>query len=253
LQAATGARDRLAVGSFVLSLLVGRSFTTVRNSGRMVAAVSVLLAVAGATTTMAGPPAGAFTPSQLEARTLSVGDLPTGWSASTVNVLNELPPCVLDLDLTTAQEDATASASFSEGTVPLVQENLGWVSNGATADYNAIVRALRRCRQTFDLSLGAIPATGKIVPIAYRRYGNRSAAFGMGVSFDYRGSRWSTGTDIVIFEVGRVVGMVLYGELGIPPPKLSGSFVTAAIDKIEGKLVPAQVSACEASPACAPG
>ena len=44
--------------------------------------------------------------------------------------------------------------------------------------------------------------------------------------------------------------MVLYGELGIPPPKLSGSFVTAAIDKIEGKAVPAWVRECETSPSC---
>jgi hypothetical protein len=217
----------------------------------MVAAVSFVLAGAGAMTMVAGAPAGAFTQSQLESRSLSLSDLPTGWAPSTVNVLSELPTCVTDLQLSAVGEDASASTSFSDGTLPLVQENLGWVSNGASADYNLIVRTLRRCHKPFDVTVGGIPATGTIAPMSYRTYGNRSAAFALGVSFEERRIRLSTGSDIVIFQVGRVVGMVLYGELGIPPPKLSGSFVTAAIDKIEGKAVPPTVRACEASPSCA--
>ena len=132
-------------------MLVERSVNTVRNLGRMVVAVGFVLAGAGAMTMVAGSPAGAFTQSQLESRSLSLTDLPSGWAPSTVNVLSELPACVTDLQLSAAGEDASASTTFSEGTLPLVQENLGWVSNGHVgglqrhrADAAPLPQALRR-------------------------------------------------------------------------------------------------------------
>jgi hypothetical protein len=143
------------------------------------------------------------------------------------------------------------SGSFKYGTVlPLVEENLGWVSNGASADYKAIVRALRGCRKPFGMSLGSLPAIATMEPMTYPTYGDRSAAFALGVSFDYAGHKLSTGSDLVIFQVGRVVGLVLYGELGIPPVKQSGAFVAEAIDKLEGKAVPPSLGVCEVTPSC---
>ena len=72
-------------------------------------------------------------------------------------------------------------------------------------------------------------------PISYPTYGDRSAAFALGVSFQYDGLTWSTGSDVVIFQVRRVIGLVLYGELGIPHPSQSGAFVAEAVDRLEGR------------------
>jgi hypothetical protein len=198
-----------------------------------------------------GPPAGAYTTSQLTSKTLSLNNLPTGWSVSSFDTLTELlPDCLSGLQLLTATHHAMVSVSFQDGTLPILQEELGWVSYGASDDYKLIVQALRGCRGPLYASLDAVPATVTVKPISYRTYGNRSAAFAVGTSFFYEGRKLSTGTDLVIFQVNRVVGLVLYGELGIPPPSLSGSFVTEAIDKLEGKAIPLSLLRCEVTPSC---
>lgn len=214
--------------------------------------VSVALILAGVTTMVAGAPAGAYTNSQLKSKMLSLSNLPAGWSVSNFDALDDLSDCISALQLTTAKHHATVSASFKDGTLPLLEEYLGWVSNGASDDYKLIVQALRRCRGPMDASLDGVPTTVTVKPMSYRTYGNRSTAFSMGTAFQYEGVKLSTGSDLVIFQVRRVVGFVLYGELGIPPPTLSGAFVTEAIDKLEGKAIPLSLLSCEVTRSCSP-
>ena len=204
-------------------MATGHVSTTLTTVRRMAVAVSGVLLLAGTTTLGAVAPAGAFTNSQLALKTLSLSGLPTGWSASTFNVLETPPECFSGLEIQPTTEGAKSSASFKDGTtLPLLQEDLGWASKGASADYNLIVRALRRCRKPFAISLGALPATATMEPISYPTYGDRSAAFALGVSFQYDGLTWSTGSDVVIFQVRRVIGLVLYGEPGYHTPRSRG-------------------------------
>jgi hypothetical protein len=212
--------------------------------------VSAVLTLAAPATMLAGTPASALTPPQLQSKVLTLNNLPTGWAVSTFNALGELPDCISGLQLNTAAEHETVSASFRDGTLPLLEEDVGWVSSGASGDYKLIVQALRGCRKPFVVSLDAVPATVTIEPMSFRTYGDRSSAFAMGTAFRYDGVPLSTGTDIVVFQVGRIVGVLFYGELGIPRPSLSGSFVTEAIDKIQGKAIPLSLLVCEVRPSC---
>jgi hypothetical protein len=50
------------------------------------------------------------------------------------------------------------------------------------------------------------------------------------------------GFDLVLFEAGSYAGLVTLGDLGTPDTTLLQYFVSAAIDKAEGKPLPAAPS-----------
>ena len=85
------------------------------------------------------------------------------------------------------------------------------------------------------MDVGDLAGTATVQRMTFPTFGNRSAAFALGFSFEYGGRKWDTGSDVVVFQVGRVVGLMLYGELGIPEPSQSSAFFAEAVDKVEGR------------------
>jgi hypothetical protein len=193
----------------------------------------------GALSAPASAPAGALTNAQLSAKELTISDMPPGWSVSTLGGTAAPLKCFeREFEGALPQENSAEEVSVAyrqNDSLPLVEEDIGWAARGSSKDYDLVVKGLRACKKPFDMTVGPLSGRVHVERVPFPSFGDRSTAFAMGFSFRYQGRAWDTGSDLVVFQVGRVVGLMLYGELGIPLPSQTSVFFAAAVDKIEGK------------------
>ncbi len=196
---------------------------------RLLGAVLVLaLSLVGA---ISVAPAGALTNGQLKGKTLSLTNMPTGWTTYNPPSNGSLSSgCLKD-----AKPDhfkgasAKASVSYEDGQLPQLSEELGW-NRAAPAAYKALNKVLSGCHhltasndgQDLNMSIGAM---------SFPKIGNESNAYG--ITFSVKGIE--AGADIVLFRVGSTLGMIVYGDIGQPDIDQLQGFVQEAVDKIEGK------------------
>lgn len=174
-------------------------------------------------------PAGAATKAQVKARTLSLSNMPTGWSVdNSANSSSGGIPCLKPLKAPSRHE-VKASVSYADGSLPALQEVVA-TGSGAAASYKALNKALAACK-SFTSSSGGQKVTGSIGAMSFPSVGSHSTAYAIHISIQ----GVNAGVDVVLFEAGAYVGAVLYEDIGTPDASQAQAFVKEAVAKVEGK------------------
>ena len=178
-------------------------------------------------------PAGAITKSQVRTAALSISDMPTGWSvnhsksSSTSNCSTKH----------VAAHDVQVSVSFQMGNVPVMAEVVEGGPSAAVSFRNALQR-LNDCT-TLTVSGGGTNLSGGGGAMSFpATTGAKTKAY----AFNLMDKGITLGFDLVLFDAGNYAGLVTLGDLGTPDTTLLQYFVSAAIDKAEGKPLPAAPS-----------
>jgi pimeloyl-ACP methyl ester carboxylesterase len=173
---------------------------------------------------------GSSTASRLQARLLSVADLPAGWSAVAVSaspakVTNT--PCLAPL-AKNPKGWSYQTTSFVEGkSIP----NLGEVlATGAPAGqvWDRFDTALASCRSAL-LQFGNTKVEATVRRLAFPRQGRISSAYSW--AFTLAGIR--VGFDLVVFQTSRYDGYLSYANLGAPATATVEAFARAAVAKAQ--------------------
>lgn len=200
---------------------------------RGVALGAVTLGLAGSV----AAPVGATTQSQLQAETLSLSNMPTGWSVenSANGTATDRTGCLKGLRSLglPAKGIARADVTFHSHTVPAFEETLE-SGKGALPRYERYLEILETCKQVSVTTSKGIQITGSVKAMPFPTVGSSSSAFAL----DWNAEGVNVGTDIVMFRAGQVDGRVAYGDYS-PNTATLQALVTAAVDKVEGKPVPA--------------
>ncbi len=187
------------------------------------------LAIVGGLT-VGALPAAAITKSQVQAKALSISDMPTGWS---VNNAKSSGSTNCSGPTTAAKHDARVQVAYDDGNVPDVDETLeGGPSAGAV--YRAAVKRLNKCT-TLKLTTGGTTISGGGGAMSFPpTTGVKTNAY----AFNLTDQGVSLGVDLVAFDIGEYAGDIILADLGTPDTDLLQYFVSAAIDKAEGKPLP---------------
>jgi hypothetical protein len=196
------------------------------NAWRVAFIVLVMSVGIVATTTV---PSAAVTKSQVKAKTLSLSDMPTGWSVDNSSSGGVTTSGCLHALKTSAKSVVRVSAAYDDGSTPAVQEVLE-VGRGASARYREFNKELSGCKSISFTSNGQT-ISGTVGAMSFPEVGSRSTAFS--ITLTVQGI--NIGVDYVIFEVGQYAGAVGYEDIGQPDVTQVHEFVTEAINKIEGK------------------
>lgn len=170
---------------------------------------------------------GNSTESALQARLLSVADLPAGWSAVPVSPgsVQTSAPCLSSL-ATNPSGWTYATAAFVQGTViPTLGEVLA-TGPQARQEWHSFGQALARCR-TATLTIAGKKARATIAPLSFPRVASTSSAYAW--AFTISGIR--IGFDLVLFETGAYTGYLTYADLGPPEAATVRAFADAAVAK----------------------
>ena len=185
------------------------------------------LAVLAATAVLTSGCGGNSTGSALQARLLSVADLPAGWSAAPTSPgsVQTSAPCLEGMAAN--QKGLTyATAAFVEGTaIPTVVEVLA-AGPKAQQTWRSLAQALAHCR-TATITITGKKATATIRPLPFPRVASTSSAY----AWAFTTSGIQIGFDLVLFETGAYTGYLTYADLGAPAVATVQAFVTAAVAK----------------------
>jgi hypothetical protein len=185
-------------------------------------------------------PVGATTKSQLQGETLSLSNMPTGWSVenSATGTGTDLAGCLQGLRALglPAKGIARANVTYHRHTVPAFEETLE-SGKGALPRYERYLRILETCKQVSVTTSKGIQVSGSVKAMTFPTVGSSSSAFAL----DWSAEGVNVGTDIVMFRAGQVDGRIAYGDYS-PDRATLQALVTAAVDKVEGKPVPAMPS-----------
>jgi pimeloyl-ACP methyl ester carboxylesterase len=190
-----------------------------------VIALAVLTATAGLTSGCGGN----STASALQARLLSVADLPAGWSAAPASPgsVQTSSPC-LPSPAASPKGWTDATAGFVQGTaIPTLAEVLA-VGPQVGQWWHSLDQALARCR-TATVTISGNKATATIQPLAFPPVASTSSAYAW--AFAISGIR--IGVGLVLFETGTYAGYLSYSDLGPPAPATVRAFADAAVAKAE--------------------
>ncbi len=127
--------------------------------------------------------------------------------------------------------DTKVKAQFVDGTAPQFDEVLA-TGSGAGRRWGEIEKRLRTCKR-YSVSQGGTTEHFTVRAMSFPTVGQRSSAYSMTVSVD----GMALGADLVLFQVGKVYGAVVYAQTGSADPTQAQAFITEAVDKVEGKLV----------------
>jgi len=179
---------------------------------------------AGATTTQ----------SALSAKTLAVGDMPSGWSVDDAGGggVSGATGCFKALQQAAAKprskELARASVSYQQQDIPALSETL-ISGSGADARYARYLGIMAGCKQV-SLQASGITITGNVSALSLPAVGDSSHAFAIALS----AKGITVGIDLVLFRVGSIDGQLTYLDFS-PDPSTFQAFATEAVNKIEGK------------------
>jgi hypothetical protein len=182
-------------------------------------------------------PVGAATKSQLQAETLSLSNMPTGWSVEKLatGTATDRTGCLKGLRALglPAKGIARADVTYQSHTVPAFEETLE-SGKGALPRYEHYLSILETCKQVSVTTSKGIQVSGSVKAMSFPTVGSSSSAFAL----DWSAGGVNVGTDIVLFRVGQVDGRIAYGDYS-PDKATLQALATAAVDKVEGKPVPA--------------
>ena len=189
-----------------------------------------LLSVLGLLLIACAIPAGAITKGQVRSKALSISDMPTGWS---VNNAKSSSTSNCSGSTHAAKHDVKVSVSYQRGNVPVMAEAIeGGPSAGAA--YREALKRLNRCTTLTVTSAGTTLSGGGGAMSFPVTTGAKTSAY----AFSFTDKGVSLGFDLVLFQAGKYAGLVTLGDLGTPDTSLLQYFVSAAIDKAEGKPLP---------------
>jgi pimeloyl-ACP methyl ester carboxylesterase len=187
------------------------------------------LATLTATAALTSGCGGNSTQSALQARLLSVSDLPAGWSATPVNPgsVQTTAPCLSSL-ATNPSGWTYSIAAFVQGTaIPTLSEVLA-TGPEAQQRWRSLGRALAHCR-TATITIAGKKASATIQPLSFPRVASTSSGYAW--AFTTSGIR--IGFDLILFETGTYVGYLTYADLGPPAKATVQAFADAAVAKAE--------------------
>jgi hypothetical protein len=196
-------------------------------------AATAALAIVGLSTAGATP-ADAITKGQVQAKALSISDMPTGWSvnnaasSATSNCSGSNKP---------AKHDEKVVVSYDDGNVPDMSETIEGGPSAGTA-YRAAVKRLNKCTSLKVASGGTTLKGGGGAMSFPATPGAKTSAY----AFTLSDKGVSIGFDFVLFDAGSYAGLVSLADLGTPDTSLLQYFVSAAVDKAEGMALPSAPS-----------
>lgn len=202
-----------------------------RNGGSLLVLVLVIAtAVAG----VSAPPAGAASGAHLSSKTLSLSEMPPGWSVyhTRSSSLNNLGGCLRDIEAQKRLPKGIERAvvNYRDGQSPILGEILE-AGKGAAARYDKFLSILNGCTNV-SFTVKGKAVTGTIGVMALPTLGDSSRAYSM--SFSVEG--FSIGVDLVFFRIGQYDGELEYLDL-FPNASTVQAFATEAVNKIEGRPV----------------
>ena len=175
-------------------------------------------------------PAGAITKGQVQSKALSISDMPTGWS---VNNSKSSGTSNCSGSNRAAKHDVRVEVSYQNGNVPDMAEAIEG-GPSAAAEYKAALKRLNKCTMLKVTSGGTTLSGGGGAMSFPATAGAKTNAY----AFHLTDKGVSIGFDLVLFQAGKYSGLVTVGDVGTPDTTLLQYFVSAAIDKAEGKPLP---------------
>jgi hypothetical protein len=194
---------------------------------RKVTGLALMAPAALLAAVMGTGPAEAATKAQLTAKALSISNFPTGWFVDNSSGGATKSGCLKSLT-SSFKHEVKAEVAYTDGNLPALQETLE-VGPGVSARYNRFVKVLNACK-TLSYSAGGQAVHGTIGEMSFPKVGTRSSAYAAMLTVQ----GVTAGVDIILFQVGSVLGDVVYEDFS-PDPDQVQAFVTEAIRKIEGK------------------
>jgi len=97
---------------------------------------------------------------------------------------------------------------------------------------------MNACKQVSFTSNGT-KVSGSVGKMSFPNIGDGSHAYNMSLSASKSGLSVTVGLDMVLFKKGPVDGEIIYFDLGTPDVTQLQTFVSASVDRIEGKTPPA--------------
>ena len=189
------------------------------------------LALMGMSAMVVGP-AGAVTRSQLQAKVLSLSNLPSGWRAENPSGGTDTYTGCLRTLHTSPKGVGSANAFYVHGnSAPAVGEVL---ANGdeALRRYQLLNKVLSTCKKLGGTEDG-VQIKGTVSAISFPDVGTRSRAYAVSLSV----GGLSISADVITFEVGEYAGELLFEDIGQPAIAQVVSFADEAVAKVEGKPV----------------
>lgn len=195
----------------------------------------VVLAIGLSLCLTAPPPAAAASTAQLKAKTLSLSDLPAGWSVenATTGPISNLGGCLtqfLNLKKAPPRGVVRARVSYKDGELSVLQETVE-AGKGALTHYDKYLGIISNCRR-ISFNAQGVTFTGTVTPLAFPQIGQMTHAFKITIAAE----GVSIGADIVMFRVGQYNCQILYGSIPLNTPAVE-ALATEAMVKIEGKPV----------------
>lgn len=176
--------------------------------------------------------ASAVTSAQLKAKVLSLSNMPAGWivdNAGGGNVTYTGCMKVLHAPQKGVEGVATAEALYADGSARAFGEFLVG-GRGASARFQEVNRVFGHCKE-IDGTVGGVRVTGSVDAMSFPAVGSASSAYSASVTVE----GFSIEADVVVFEVGRYAGEIVYEDVGQPDIVQVEGFVNEAVAKIEGK------------------
>jgi hypothetical protein len=158
--------------------------------------------------------------------------MPTGWSVdNSAGSSTSASGCLARLQSGPQVKGLTrAKVGYAQGqSIPAVTETLISGRN-ASKRYNQFVHILNSCK-TVSFNSNGTTVSGSMGAMSLPTVGDGSKAYALSVSAD----GINLGADIVLFKEGTVDGQLIYMDLGTPDVTNLQGFVTAALQRIEGK------------------
>ena len=177
-------------------------------------------------------PAFALTKAQLRSKTLTISNMPTGWTvdnSSSSSSGSAIGGGCLAGVKEAPKTETKVEVSFDDGQFPQLEEELA-TGNVGQASYNRLNHVLAKCKH-FSVASNRQTVTVTVGQMSFPQVGSETKAYGL--TFTADGINF--GADFVLFRVGSVVGLVEYGDFGQPDPSQLQAFVTEAVNRVEGK------------------
>jgi hypothetical protein len=180
-------------------------------------------------------PAGATTKHQLSAEALSLANMPSGWSVDPTSGAGATANGCLHTLKLTAKHDVKVLVQYHDGTAPVLGEVLE-AGPGAAGRLRSMASTFAKCKTvTLTNSSTGQRVNGTMEAMSFPPVGTKSFAYA--ARFNVQGV--TIGLSLVGFSDRGLAGAVLLEDIGQPDTTLLQVFVTAALDKIEGKPVTA--------------
>lgn len=177
-----------------------------------------------------------MTKAQLESRLLTVGDLPPGWAVTRRSTTGQSAVmhtgCLASARFKSTPHSVNVTVTFVQSTgLPVLSESLG-TARHVQRVWHRVTHLLGRCRSV-TLTTKGTEHIISIAPLPFPRVARKTAAFAL--SFTVQGIK--AGADLVLFDLGRFAGVLMFVYLGSPPARVVEVLVREAVAKARSSHV----------------